>query len=599
MADNQVREVKLFNFSDLNAKAERLHTWVGARATASILLLISIAVFYLLPGIFSMPPVDRTEVIYAQVARQMIESWNFMEARFGDTVLLDRPFGTLWIHSFFGWLTGSSDQISSYRLASATFTIAGVCAFYFLSRELYGNTAALISALWLAGTPLIVMQAHLALSKPIMMLFVVISQMCLAHIYMRTKFGNEHDFCIKALFWLTQGLAAIIGGFVIAALSLTTVLALSAWHRSIDIFKRLVLHPAALVWLAAMSIWIYRHISYVSQNAPANSETLWSMLAPLLEPQSMHLTAPPGAFILLLVVGVMPMLVMLLPMLHLIRSGVGDRKIIFLLAWILPYILGLELISILQIISDKPPTYMVQSAIPAMALLTGLTITKFDDVRGSLNTGFGKWWLMGFLSMTLLQPFTLIGFAWATGVAPNIMSIVLVFAVSFMFAGAIFALQRHLIYLYTSMACFSGIILYMLLFHFLLPPYKSIWPSWQVKEAITKLGPCAAQPVTFLSYNEPSIMFFLGKETQFLTSPDEAAKVLIEEKRTVVLDSRRSANFQTRLLEAHGEKRDPFACINGVNYARGESVSLEIYVPKTLANVASCPKLQNYICSSQ
>ena len=575
--------------SNFNDHAGRAYNWVAQHTLVALFALIFVTVLFLFPGIYGLPPVDRTEVVFAQIARQMLETLNFAEARFQDTLILDRPFGTLWIQSSFAWLSGAPDAIASYRMASATFTIAGICLLFFLSRSLYGGMTALWAALWLAGAPLIILQGHLALSKPLLLPCLVIAQLSLAHVYAGSKSSPG---LMTSLFWLAQVLAAIIGGLAIATLSFVTIIALIIWDRSAARFKSLVMHPAALAWLAVVAAWSYSHIIYFAGNAE-KAEDFWASIGALIEPQHMHLTAPPGAFILLLMAGVLPMLVVLFSAIDLIRQQLSDRKIKFLLAWIAPYILVLELFS------TKPPTYMVQSVIPAIALLSALVMARIAADRSSLKGQAHQWWLAGWLLTSLIQPFAFLGFAWLGGLQINFLSIAVAFAMSFLFAGSVLALHRNFIYLFALLSSLAGLAIYPLLFSQVLPSYKSGWVSPQLKDALSQLQACAAQPVAVLSYTEPSIVFLLGTKTDLTASPEAAREALVEQKRFVVVDSRQSGRFNQHLSAQNGVRQLPIACISGINYARAEDVTLEVYIPSQNRDQASCQALQQYMCTPQ
>ncbi|NOT72868.1 MAG: hypothetical protein HOP09_16800 [Hyphomicrobium sp.] len=100
-------------------------------------------------------------------------------------------------------------------------------------------------------------------------------------------------------------------------------------------------------------------------------------LAALGGSQDMKLRAMPGTFVLAAVLGFLPGTALLAPALSTLwgnRAGLSqDAKIArFLLAWVLGYIIYLELLS------SKPGTYMVQPMFPALALGVGVLVASWS-----------------------------------------------------------------------------------------------------------------------------------------------------------------------------------------------------------------------------
>src|SRR6202020_3415011 len=67
-----------------------------ARAIA-FLTLCGLLLF--LPGFFNIPPIDRDEARFAQAAKQMVESGDFVDIRFQDEVRYKKPVGIYWMQA--------------------------------------------------------------------------------------------------------------------------------------------------------------------------------------------------------------------------------------------------------------------------------------------------------------------------------------------------------------------------------------------------------------------------------------------------------------------------------------------------------------------
>ncbi len=52
-----------------------------------------------LPGFFTIPPIDRDEVRFAQATKQMVESGDFVDIRFQDDVRYKKPVGIYWMQA--------------------------------------------------------------------------------------------------------------------------------------------------------------------------------------------------------------------------------------------------------------------------------------------------------------------------------------------------------------------------------------------------------------------------------------------------------------------------------------------------------------------
>src|SRR6478752_2569825 len=124
MADSQVQEklqekpAEIAPPPEVAVPAPRWLAW-AARRPFPLLALLCLALW--LPGIVSLPALDRDESRFAQSSRQMLESGNFVDIRLGQVPRYKKPVGIYWLQSattaaaapFVG--TG---QIWSYRLAS-------------------------------------------------------------------------------------------------------------------------------------------------------------------------------------------------------------------------------------------------------------------------------------------------------------------------------------------------------------------------------------------------------------------------------------------------------------------------------------------------
>ena len=85
-------------------------------------LLAVLCLMLWLPGILSLPALDRDESRFAQSSRQMLDSGNYVDIRFGQVPRYKKPIGIYWLQAaatgLAGLVTGHDDRIWSYRLPS-------------------------------------------------------------------------------------------------------------------------------------------------------------------------------------------------------------------------------------------------------------------------------------------------------------------------------------------------------------------------------------------------------------------------------------------------------------------------------------------------
>ena len=99
--------------SSLLPELERLEREARACSTRSpqarlaAAALLALALFTYLPGVFPLPPVDRTEIVYAQSSRGMLERGDAIDATFEGERFAFRPIGIYWLQAGAGKLLGA------------------------------------------------------------------------------------------------------------------------------------------------------------------------------------------------------------------------------------------------------------------------------------------------------------------------------------------------------------------------------------------------------------------------------------------------------------------------------------------------------------
>src|SRR5437899_11456710 len=79
---------------------------MGSHARAAAVLLV-VALLGFLPGLFSIPPIDRDEARFAQATKQMVESGDYVDIRFKDAVGSKKPLGIYCLQAAVGKTAGA------------------------------------------------------------------------------------------------------------------------------------------------------------------------------------------------------------------------------------------------------------------------------------------------------------------------------------------------------------------------------------------------------------------------------------------------------------------------------------------------------------
>src|SRR3569833_4632471 len=71
--------------------------WLAWAARRPLPLLALLGLLVWLPGILSLPPLDRDESRFAQSSRQMVQTGNWVDIRLGHVPRYKKPVGFFWL----------------------------------------------------------------------------------------------------------------------------------------------------------------------------------------------------------------------------------------------------------------------------------------------------------------------------------------------------------------------------------------------------------------------------------------------------------------------------------------------------------------------
>jgi 4-amino-4-deoxy-L-arabinose transferase-like glycosyltransferase len=112
------------------------------------------------------------------------------------------------------------------------------------------------------------------------------------------------------------------------------------------------------------------------------------------------------------------------------------------------------------------------------------------------------------------------------------------------------------------------------------PHLDPLWLSARTERAMGELRLLPRQgvaeaPVAVAGFAEPSLVFALGTATG-LEGPAEAAKAIFE-RRPAIVEAREEPAFR-RALAAYGVGAREVAKVSGLNYSKGDTTTLRVYV---------------------
>ena len=151
------------------------------------LLLVIVSVVLFLPGIASIPIIDRDSPHFAEASRQMMINHDYWNIQFQNKPRHLKPPGIYWLQTlsvhFFS--TPSSNAVWSYTLVSVLGAMISVLATFFIAKNSLVKRAAALAAALLAASPLLIMEAHLIVTDSTLLACVVLMQGSLWQIYTR------------------------------------------------------------------------------------------------------------------------------------------------------------------------------------------------------------------------------------------------------------------------------------------------------------------------------------------------------------------------------------------------------------------------------
>jgi 4-amino-4-deoxy-L-arabinose transferase-like glycosyltransferase len=551
----------------LERESTQLLNRMAATPRLAAAALLALTVFAYLPGVFVLPPVDRTEIVYAQSSRGMLERNDWIDATFEGQRYAFRPIGIYWMQVATGKVLGKQawSHISTYRIPSLIAGILAVLALWRLARPVLGERRAIIAAALFAVSPIVALQATLAIPEGPLLLTIVLAQMTLLRLYCAPHGDLRNEPWLVFLFWASQGIAILLNALAVPILTLSTLIALYVMDRRVDWLWRLrpLLGIPLMALIAAPWLLIRAHFD---GGVPFSELSFSELIRALGGAQDMKLKAAPLTFTLGLLLGFLPGALLLVPALQELWRNRGWPLQRFLFAWIVGYWLYLELIA------SKPALYTVQAMFPAAAAAVALALDQSGRLQIPPRMLRNPWWLV-VAGMAVLY----VGGLWFAGVVPSVPVVVGAALVTALFALAAYAATRGDAAAWLTLAVVSFALFISFTFAVLMPHMRIGWPAPRIAETIAPLQRCVIGPVGVVGFREPSTTFVLGREAE--TNAETVASWMAGGTDAIAIVEDRWQPDLAKALEARGAKAPPRAgCVKAFNVMRGCPLNFSIYV---------------------
>ena len=232
-------------------------------------LLALLGLLMWLPGVVSLPPLDRDESRFAQASRQMVESGDPVDIRLGQVPRYKKPAGIYWLQSASTVVNGAifhhgeTTHIWTYRFVSLLGAIAVAWLTLWCALALAGVQVGLVAALLMLSTALLAAEATIATTDAVLLACVLAVQGVLLRVY---RAAREPDAPQPSRRLILLGWAACAAGIlvkfpVVPGVALVTIAGLAIWDRDVrwlrglDALRGFLLtFVLVMPWLIAITI---------------------------------------------------------------------------------------------------------------------------------------------------------------------------------------------------------------------------------------------------------------------------------------------------------------------------------------------------------
>jgi 4-amino-4-deoxy-L-arabinose transferase-like glycosyltransferase len=536
----------------------------------AVFMLVIASLIAFVPGVFQIPPIDRDEPHFAQKAKQMIETGDYVDLRFQGEAHYTKPVGMYWLQAAvvktaeaFG-VPDARLTIWLYRLPSLFGAAGAVLATYWCALAFVDRRGAALAALMMVGSTLLGAEARLARADA-MLLFTVVAAMSVlarAYLFSRDVKIARPGWVPLTAFWTALAAGILVKGLVIVMIVGLTAATLSIIDRSVRWLQEL--RPLyGVVWLVVLVLPWFIAIYARTGNAFLVNSVVHDTLGKIANSQESH-GAPPGYYVVLFFATFFPASILAGLAAAAVWAKRREAPIRFLLAWLVPSWLVFELAV------TKLPHY-VMPLYPAIAILiAGAVEAKVLSRRHWLKRGV-IWWFVApiLLSITAVAGAIVIDRDLVLPAWPFFAAAIVCGFLAWQLYdddGAEQALTH---------ATAAMVLLSIGIYSIILPTLGPLFPSVALADVLRESG-CTHPVAASAGYGEPSLVFLAGTETR-LTDASGAADFLREGNcRFAFIETHQESAFAQR-AEAIGLRYERGPRVEAFNFSKGRPITIAIF----------------------
>lgn len=533
------------------------------RAQIAALILLVFAVLVFLPGIGSIPPLDRDEPRFTQASRQMLDTGDFIDIRFQDEARHKKPAGIYWLHSAtVGLIGGDRSQIWKYRMVSLLGAVLSVLLTFWMARAFLSTEQAFFAALLFASTILLGVEAHIAKTDAALLACIVAAQSALARLWANDR---ESSRVMPLLFWACIGVGILIKGPIILLVCGGTAAALSLWDRNMSWLLRTRPVVGVLIMLLIAAPW-YAAIGMRTDGAFFAEAVGKDFLGKIATGQESH-GAPPGLHLLVMFGTFWPASAFLIAHLPSLRAALTRPAVKFALCWAVPSWLVFELTA------TKLPHYVLP-IFPALAMLS---IALFSEAGARpLN----KWLKRAAAGWLALVPVAILV---GSVVVPLLLNNAIIWPAVILLAGAggagVLAARAMIqaeVRKSVVLASMTTLLVSFGAYGLALPQLPALWVSSGIVEGAKRGSKCDDPRLVSVGWREPSLVFLAGTETALRTVNGAFEELKSDDCIVVAIEQRHHDAFAEKSTK-DGISFTRIGVVDGFALNGGDVISVALY----------------------
>jgi len=473
----------------------------------ALLVLLACAGVYLV-GNNRMALFDRDEGWYAEVARNMLASGDWVVPRCQGAVFDTKPVFAFWCQAVSMGIFGPSEFAA--RFPGVFFSILTLILVYWAANFFAGVRRALWTIAILGTGALFMAMAKSALVDAEQMFFIAVAEICLAFLY-----SGRRGYWICMILWVSSALAILTKGPVVLGTLAGTMLALAvldvgkkfhsprAWIRATKWWWATKPWLALLVVPVVVGPWLFM----IHQRDPAFLSIMLqrNFLGPIFEKPLNDRRTIPGFYLMIIWPCFMPWsLILPLTFVQSWRNR-GVPAIRFCLAAVVGPLVVIELVK------QKLPHYLLPLAPPLAFLMADAIVHVLRHRVDDLKTGLAKiavsiWTIC--VVLCALAPWVLLIPKYHVPFSPLAAGIFTLIGAGLAIWIARSFWQRRFRLVFVGM-CAGSMAVMAVLAALLIPSVQPLLAAKQAAGAMWADGYKIGDRVVLMDYTEPSISFYL------------------------------------------------------------------------------------------